>query len=263
MGERVWVMPFRLLKPGEVDEPKGVLITGQPNSGKTASLVTFLNAYPDKKAAYISYPNEHGSSSFPADHPNVLVRAVYEDAEAGAKINYNAMWTEIEVLTADIIVGKHGPVELFFGDGLHKMYSIALAKATGGISAVSLDFDSKLYADASKIVLKYLSMIQRAPSLYLPVFTVWEGREKDNPDSQEKRPVRHIFPELPGQMAKMVLGEFGVVLYATKQGNEYKWLTRPLGDVWGAGIKLPIEASKAIDTFVPQDWTLLAKKVGM
>ena len=256
-------MPFKLLKPGEVDQPRGVLITGQPNSGKTASLVTFLNAYPDKKAAYLSYPNEQGSSSFPADHPNVLVRAVYEDAEAGVKVNYNALWTEIEQLTADTLVGKHGKIELFFGDGLHKLYAVALAKATGGISVVSLDFDAKLYADASKLFVKYLHMIQRAPSLYLPVFTVWEGREKDNPDSTEKKPTRHIFPELPGQMAKLIMGEFGVVLYATKIGPQYKWLTKPMGDVWGAGIKLPIAESKAIENYVEQDWEVLAKKVGM
>ena len=259
-------MPFRLLKTGEIDQPRGVLLTGQPNSGKTASLVTFLNTYPDKKAAYISYPNEQGSSSFPADHPNVLVRAVYEDTEAGAKVNYNALWNEIETLTADIIVGKHGKIELFFGDGLHKAHQVALGKVTGGLSAVTLDFDAKLYADASKLFLKHIHMIQRAPSIFLPVFTVWEGREKDNPDAKKAGgvdPPRHIYPELPGQLAKLILGEFGVVLYATKQGPAYKWQTKPLGDVWGCGIKLPIAASSAIETFVPQDWALLAKKVGM
>jgi hypothetical protein len=178
-------------------------------------------------------------------------------------VNFNALWNEIETLTADVIVGKHGKIELFFGDGLHKAYQVALGKVTGGLSAVTLDFDAKLYADASKLFLKHIHTIQRAPSIFLPVFTVWEGREKDNPDSTEKKPVRHIFPELPGQLAKLILGEFGVVLYATKQGPAYKWLTKPLGDVWGCGIKLPIAASSAIETFVPQDWGLLAKKVGM
>ena len=261
-------MPFRILKPGEVQEPKGVLLTGQPNSGKTQSLVTFLATYPTKLAAYVCYPDEQGSSTFPSNHPNVAVRIAWDDVDPSKKISYSALWSEVLTVTTDILIGKHGKVELFFGDGLHKLYRIALGKATGGISSTTLDFDAKLYYDAKELFLNYIHTIQRAASIYLPVFTVWEGREKDNPDSLDKHPTRHIFPDFPGQLAKQSVGEFGVVLYALRKGTgiegaKYLWQTRPLDLVGGCGIKKPIEVSSKIEDFVPQDWSLLAPRLGM
>jgi hypothetical protein len=65
-------------------------------------------------------------------------------------------------------------------------------------------------------------------------------------------------------MAKLVLGEFGSVLYsipgAPAGGGKWtagKWLTRPDLRVWGCGLKIPAPIAPLIPSYVPQDWASL------
>ena len=160
-----------------------------------------------------------------------------------------------------VLLGKPRKFDVLAMDGIHKVHQIALNVVTGGEAATTLDFDAKKYEDARKKTMKLLEMVFRSYIRKI-VMTVWDGREKDDPDVQKAKDITtHIFPDLPGQFAHKILGEFGCVLYATIQGTcegtKYLWQTRPQGRVWGCGIKAPIPIARQIKTFIPQDWRKL------
>ncbi len=255
-------MPFVQL--ADYNDPKWtrlrrrVLLTGQPNSGKTTSLLTFLETT-ETRMAYLAYPDEHGVVSLPLPHPQIAA-FVWEEKDPHKRLAWANTWQDVETVTADILAGRYGKIDVFAGDGLHKLHFVALCKATKGEAAVTLDFDAILYAEASRLFTGYLHRVLRS-EIGLVVFTVWEGWEKENPYAKDKNTTKHIFPALPGKLAKEIMGEFGTVLYATRQGvgpgAQYVWQTRPFGSVWGCGIKAPLAVTAPIKTYVPQDWRKL------
>jgi hypothetical protein len=205
--------------------------------------------------AILSFPGEKGTASIPSDEGTKAF--VWENSEEPDKIDHRAVIKEVQQVTKDILSGKHGTCHTFAGDGLHKLYQCFLAEATFGASARGETFDAKLYGNAGTRFFQYLDFVLRS-NVENVVFTVWDGHEKDDPDEKGATPSRHIWPELPGQAAKRVMGEFSLVLHATKDSaGKYVWLTQPQGKVWGAGIKLPIEIAKSIPPSVPQDWAAL------
>lgn len=240
--------------------PKGVLLTGPPNSGKTTSLISFVDAHPKYRMAYIAYPGEQGASSLP-QHERITQWAWTMESGGGPGV-WGKVKTEVFTLTNEIIAGKHGEFQLFAGDGIHKLYATMLAAETNGASMGDGEFDPRVYGLVSRKFLNYLHAIQDAKSVVLPVFTVWDGREKDDPDAKDKETQKHIFPDLPGMMAKAIMGEFGVVLYATRMGEKYMWQTRPSGKVWGCGVKLP-QAGSLLNLYEPQDWGVVGRKLGL
>ncbi len=190
----------------------------------------------------------------------------WQEPEPGAVIDWAQVTREIKEATQHIIKqAEDGDVEVFFGDGIHKLYEPFLHKVTAGISAVSLDFDAKLYESARRMFMGYIGMVQRAPFKRV-VWTVWDGREKDDPTDQAKNAPTHIYPDLPGKLAKLIMGEVPIVLYASVQGvgegAQYRWQVRPFGKVWGCGIKGDVEVTKHVPTYVPQDWAKLAALLG-
>lgn len=252
-------MPVTILKPGDVDplwerKARRVLLSGPPNSGKTTSLRTF-----PKPMGYVAYPGEAGLSAL--DRTDVVV-ASWGDLDITKGVDWSTLLKEVKQTTADMIAGKYGEIKTFVGDGLHKLFGLFLNVVTGGASATSLDFDPKLYADAGKQFFLYLDRVKQSP-IETVVFTVWDGAEKDDPDAKDKDTQKHIFPELPGKAAKLIMGEFSVALASTVQGvgagAKYLWQTRPMGKVWGCGIKAPTGIASKIETFVPQDWGALQR----
>lgn len=256
------------------------LISGPPNSGKTTSLVTFLEGVTRdertgtytiesgaERIAYIGFPGEQGISSFPAealgDHAKVWVGSDLTDPTK--PVDWAAELRSVKQVTAEILTGKHGAFDVLALDGLHKLHALYLAVATGGESARSYDFEARLYGEAWKNFMAYLHMIFRCATIKKKVFTVWDGREKDDPDAKDKDTQKHIFPELPGKGAKEIMGEFAVALYArvtgVGEGARYEWQTRPFGKVWGCGIKAPTYLLKEVKTYEPQDYKILASKL--
>lgn len=229
-----------------------VLINGPPNSGKTTSLRTW-----PRPLIVLSMPGENGSTSVVEDEETKSF--VWEAPNLDAP-NWTAVYAETQRITHEALSGKHGPTTTVAIDGVHKLYDLLLNVATGGAKARGEEFDPRKYGTASSLFFGYVQRVLASPVQYV-VMTCWDGREKDDPDEKGANPSRHIFPELPGQAAKGIMGEFAVVLYANREGvgpaARYVWQTRPFGKVWGAGVKMPLEVASKLPLSVPQDWRAL------
>lgn len=232
-----------------------VLLNGPPNSGKTTSLRTW-----PVPMVYVSYPGEKGTTSAP--HGEGVKAFVWDAPDPSAAVNWVGVLAEVNKLTVEALSGKHGPIRTFAGDGLHKLYDVCLNVATGGAKARGEDFEPRKYGTAGTLFFGYIEKVFYSGVDYI-VLTCWDGLEKDDPDAKDKDTSKHIFPELPGKAAKLVMGEFAVVLYAIREGSgpsaQYKWQTQPFGKVWGAGVKMPLEVAKRLPVTVPQDWQGLEK----
>jgi hypothetical protein len=211
-----------------------------------------------KPIAIQSYPGEKGTTSIP--HGDGIQAFVWDMEDITKDQDWSRIILETKQLTVELLAGKHGPIQTFAGDGLHKLYACYLHQATNGASARGEEFDPRCYGSASTKFFQYLDLVMRS-SVANVVFTVWDGPEKDDPD--DKKSDRHIFPELPGQAAKRVMGEFSVVLYANREGAgdaaKYTWQTKPGGKIWGSGVKAPLELAKKIPMKVEQNWSVLEK----
>lgn len=250
-------MPF---KPMQQDEWKRffrrTLIVGPPNSWKTTSMRTW-----PRPLHALSFPGEHGASAIP--HEDGIYPYVWE--EPTQRVTATSVFSEICRTTEKIIAGEYGECKVFWGDGLHKLYGAIYEAELEGLKTTypSMDEDKlagRAYGEAHKTFTKYLRKVNSSAVEYV-VFTVWPGREKDNPDDKSANATMHLWPDLPGEMSRRVVGEFGTVLFAEPgqpiapgKFTAGKWQTRPAGRVWGAGLKLPSEISAKIPTTVDQDW---------
>lgn len=246
-------MPFKELNADSWQQGlRRCLIVGPPNSRKTTSLFTW-----PRPATVVSYPGEKGYASIPVGDEGIQA-FVWED-DVATKTSPSALVKEIESITFQALA-KPGLVT-FAGDGLHKLYTAYLNEATNGAYAAGDDFEPRLYGRAHEAFLHYLNRVMHSKVQYV-VFTVWDGREADNPEAGSKGPT-HIFPDLPGKLAKRIMGEFSVVLYAEVtppvpgQVQKATWQLQPGGKVWGAGVKVPPALAAKLPSRVPQDWKLV------
>lgn len=248
---------FKKLDTPPTHYGRRLLISGPPNSLKTTATMTW-----PAPRHHISYPGEKGSDTLGHNTQEQTVW-VWEHADP-ASISPHAVVREVERLTTEILAGKHGPCETFVGDGLHKLYGWYLARAWVDLGVDGDDTKGgQAYGRAHKDFSKYLDKVLQSHVPYV-CMTVWEGRTKDDPEDRSKRPQTHIFPDLPGEMAKRVVGEFSVVLYAEcdppdPQGRtRARWQVRPAGKVWGVGAKLPPDlAAKLPNKIEPPDFRKL------
>jgi len=252
-------MPFKLLDPNAwVKSLSRTLINGPPNSRKTTSLLTW-----PKPLFILVYPNEGGAASIPADDPEVTAM-VFEEDEVETP---GTIIAEIEKVTIQALTGGHGDVKTFAGDGIHKLYRCYFEREFRTLTAAYPGSDEdkligRAYGNAHNEFLNYLGKVKRSGVENI-VFTVWDGKEKDDDKDTSTRATSHIYPDLPGQLAKRIMGEFSVVLYAIlPPGSDHtrvvpKWQIQPTGAVWGAAIKCPIEIAKDLPQEVEQDWAKL------
>jgi hypothetical protein len=168
---------------------------------------------------------------------------------------------EVEQTTLDILSGKNGSVTTAAFDGFHKYYAALLNDVTGGAYGEGEDFEPKLYAKAHRRAQRFLHRALQSPVPYI-VFTAWDAKEADKPGV--KGSDMHVWPDLPGQMAKLILGEFSVVAFSKvtyprtpTEKMKGEWLLRPDNEVWGAMVKIDPRVASQLPVRVPQSWQVL------
>lgn len=264
-------MPFiELDKDAWKAQASRTLIVGPPNTFKTSSIATW-----DRPIHWISYPGEKGASSIPA-HEEGIKAYVWQE-EDYKQFSPVQVVKAVEDLTIEILTGARGECTTFAGDGLHKLYEQYFQQELANLKLVfsnSSDpkfqgmtdaeleeaLSGKAYGNAHREFIHYLNKVS-VSKVKNVVMTIWDGEEKD--DASKRSGPSHIFPDLPGRMAKRIMGEFSVVLFSEvslpdPQGKRTgTWQLRPGGKIWGAGVKVPPDIAKRLPEKVPQDWQKL------
>lgn len=218
-----------------------VLVNGPPLSGKTTSFLTF----PPKRHIFIA-PGELGHSSVREDETTKLY--YWEFDPNSTNVQYMRTWVYVQRLTQEILAGKHGEVTTFCIDGLHKLYYVIM-KAMGFTS----NSDPKEYVKYHEAFANYMHFVLGGPTPFV-VASSYDGNEAVEAGSK----VTQIFPDLPGKMAKQVMGMFPVVLHSERNGElekeRFTWRLRASGKIQGVGMHLPIEIKKRFPAEIDQDW---------
>lgn len=242
-----------------------VLIVGPPWSWKTSSLATWLDEGDEGDVHAIVMPGERGTGALPA-HPRFHV---YE-CEWGEKDTAESVVKEVSQLVVEVVAKPHQALQL---DGLHKLHTTIhdkfVAQGGGGDEA-----RLRAYDQAHREFREILGKAARARRF---VGTVWDGWERDRPDEVAtdnpkkvvKRYNQHLWPGLPGQMAKMVVGEFGVVVRAVPgkqlalgslgRYSPGTWITKETEEALGLGVRVPAHLGAAIPPRVRADWRRLER----
>lgn len=241
-----------------------VLLAGPPNTGKTTSFRTFPYT-PENKLHALLYPGEKGGASVPRD-PGI--KAYVWEHDPIKAVASSSVVSQVFIRTREIISGKHGPCQTFAGDGLHKFISFILDDVTGGAFFDGEDFEARLYGKAYNVFLDYLNEVILSPIPYA-VFTCWDASEADRakkPGEKASDVPSHTYPDLPGRLAKLIIGEFAVVVNAQvrtsldpKKPSEFLWQLRRDDTIWGCGVKGPMEITSKLPKHCPQDWRILER----
>jgi len=252
-----------------------VLINGEPNSGKTTSLLTF----PSPRVV-MNFPGEKGYDTLPQDNPETMVR-VYAPDKLAVKANSAQILAEVEKATVQLLATLG--LQTFCGDGLHKLMAYAMDAMSGGAyfagdptqtaSGANPDvLDPRVFGQAERWLFGYLNTVMQSPVPYV-VFTCWDADKPERKASKAKGEKwsdipTHRMPALFGQTSKSIMGEFSVVVHASKGMIDpkavppvkgWRWQTKPDLDVFGCSIKAPQGISEKIPKFVPASWPELSK----
>lgn len=235
------------------------LLIGPPNAWKTSSLRTW-----PQPMAYIAFPGELGISSVSLEGESI---GTHWEQDPITKSSPTAVLREVRTWIVEVLSGKHGQFETFAGDGIHKLYDLVYqAMHLNLVDAFGDKIDEEklrgmAYGRAHGEFRDIIQQISQS-TINNVVMTAWSSMERDNPDDQRSK--KHVWPGLPGTMGQDIVGEFGAVMYARpgievapSKYSEGQWQTRRHGDVWGVGLKLPVEISSKIPTMVKQDWSAL------
>ena len=242
------------------------LVNGPPNSGKTFSWYTL----PGKAIQAITYPRELGHITMPwATKAGVPIKHYYWELDVAQEIDWKRLATEVEVVTREILLGKKGPCDTFVGDGLHKLYSVMfMAECEGHPELVDEKLVGRKYGNTHERFWKYIDMVLACGIPYVAM-SCWDGADKDNVLDKSKEATRHMYPDLPGQAAKQIMGKFSVVFSArtigTGDAQMFRFQTRAGGDTRGAGVKVPPHVKDAVkkilDYELEQDWSAFDTKM--
>lgn len=269
-------MPFVTPKPEDVMiRKRRILISGSTGMRKTTAALTA-----PKPLHIMSYPGEKGYDTIPLDNPGIkpyiweYEPMEVEVNEAGVEILKNKtssskVLQQVRMETNKILSGVYGPCTTFVGDGLHKLYQYFLDKAAGGLYFTGGEIEGKHYGVAGIEFMEYINTVCHS-NVPVVIFTIWDADEKDRPlkpgeqQSTYKFVDVHKFPDLPGKLAKRILGEFsvtcGAVLKSPKPGVplEAYWQLSPGGDIHGVGVKIDAAIAKQLPQFIPANYDLLA-----
>jgi hypothetical protein len=258
-------MPFDDLdKPGEIAAvTRRVFIIGDPNSQKSTSLLTWPSP-----GIIISLPGEKGYETLRGGAGGKFSTKIWhiDNPETAAP---HQIVSEIEKVTFEAIATKPRTLAL---DGLHKgfewYYRRARLDVEGWSSAGKLNEDQKnlmAYSPAYDKFLLFLTRICQTVTPYV-VMTAWAGQTKD--DAEDFKSKSHTFPDLPGKLARWSVGEFSAVVFSEvgqpdPKGNiPGKWILKPVGKIWGVGIKIDPARANTIPPSIPNNFRALAKVLG-
>jgi len=272
-------MPFKRLDSNLWSKMvRRVLIIGGPNTYKTTALVKTFT----RPLHILSYPGEKGTGVIPYNQPD-LTADIWEVDDFKKENIYANTIREIEEQTWKCLATPG--LKTFAGEGLHKLASLywnreyqklyvaneeAIAKGARDRNGVLISEAIKLSAygnenfGATREILAYISKVCQS-GIENVVFTCWEGVEAGETGNAklDSNSNPHLFADLPGRLARKIVGEFGIVMYAEvglpdpKGRTESSWQIRKHGKVWGVGTKLPYEIAIKLPTKVPQDWQKL------
>ncbi len=222
------------------------LWNGPPLSGKTTGTLTLprrslspLFGHEIRGDAHlVVVPGELGYSSvMPLDDYHVHAWEFDNNATTPA---FRELWTEFNAEVLAILTGKQGEVASLTFDGLHKMYELIM-RVEGWSPAMVDDKESgKQYVKYHALFTNFMS---RALASSVPFIgaTCYDGNEPIEPNSKQMQ----VFPMLPGQMAKLVLGMFPVTFHTTReQTGKYIWTVRPVGKMQACGLHVPVAIAK-------------------
>ena len=199
-------MPFRLMDPDDwLRTQSRLLLFGETGAGKTTSLLTWPHDK-DHGLHVISCPGEQGAWAIKPDPANGVYVYVF-DLQPGQPSSEVAR--EMRDLTVNVITGKYGPVATLAPDGVHKLNDFYVDAATGGDFFAGNDFEPMLYVQARREFINFLNLC-RFSAVPNVVFTCWAGLEKDTKKKEDKS--MHVWADLPGQLAKKIVGEFTACL---------------------------------------------------
>lgn len=232
------------------------LINGPPMSGKTTSLMTWP-ACPEAKRHIMVAQDEQGYSSIQEDDSTVIY--TWELESPGVPLL--SLWNHFKRVTKEILDGKHGPVGVFAIDGLHKLVHM-LMKLKGWPNGVDFDANSygKGYGYVANDYHEYMMPILLGSTQYV-VATCYDSDKAIEAGSKDKAK----FPAFPGQIGRLVLGQFPLVLHTKKVGfgptEEYLWELEARGQMRAAGVHLPMRIKKQLPATVKQNWIELEKLI--
>lgn len=236
-----------------------VLLSGEPNSGKTGCSETFGNE--GKIVHHLSYPGEGGFNSIPRV-PWVKPYVWREDADARA--SSKAVLDEIRKVSVDIITGEYGPCHAFFGDGIHRFYEYFIDVASGGkfFKGQMQKEDWLVTGQARTAFKEYLKMMKSSP-VPVVVFTSWSGYEPDK-QGDVFSANKHVYPDLVGKMARDIMGEFSLILSTHSrpalikgQPPKFWWQLKADTEVHGAAMKVDPMVWSELPMEIDQDWETL------
>lgn len=237
------------------------LCYGPPGSRKTTAIIKTAH-YP---LQVVSFPGEMGWGTIPMRVPG-LEHSFWEEAPSDP-VTADSMRKEVEDTVFQIIAGKHGPCKTLALEGFHKLYDVYLNVATSGSFGRGDDFEAQRYGRAHQMAASFLRKVLSSPVEYV-IVTSWNAKEADNPGSPGGS--SHEWPDLPGKMAKLVIGMFSLVIFSKLspvlgQPNELReeWLLKPDNEVWGASVKMDPRLVAKLPNRVPQNWKKLYELIGV
>ena len=249
-----------------------VLINGAPNSGKSTSLLTFPG-----KRVIVSCPEERGYDVIPQNDPDT-VSLMYEADQLTKNPTSTQVVEEVRKVILAVIRGEYGVVQTLAIEGLHKLHARILDDLSGGeffggaVTGGKDGMDPRTYGGAERKLFEFLSLACHS-TIPIVVFTAWDEHEADRkalPGENWNVIPTHKMPALYGKTATRIMGEFSVVVHASKgkltatdKEAVYRWQTKAQGDVWGCGIKAPVALVEKIPVFIPQHWPTLAGYLGL
>ena len=259
------LMPFQALTE---KQPAGsrVLLFGPPNSLKTTCLLQL-----PQPNHIISVPGEKGYDTIPADNPGI--KPYIWRTEDASKLSPFKVVAEMEEIVTQIRAGKFGEARSICLDGVHKAYDWFYAKALMGLMVAAENrakgqpvdeeqFRGPAYGVAHNEFGLWLTRLLQSKTEYVWI-TTWEADKKDDPKLRDPKAPTHVYPDLPGQLGKRIVGEVSAVLYCKTELDlvsgrlKGKWLLKPNNKIHGVGVKVDPKIAATLPAEMDMDFTKL------